>query len=82
MDMLRRSSDMIGRRSITSKLLMRRSTTYVPGLNGVNDSILAMQAANHPTSDMQSDKRTVSEFDSRPLMFNKVVPPLQHKVDN
>ena len=48
MDIIRRSSDMLGRKSITQKLLMRRSTTYVPGLGGVNDSILQMQAANQP----------------------------------
>lgn len=43
MDILRNSSDMLGRRSITSKMMMRRSTTYVPGLNGVNDSMLQVQ---------------------------------------
>ena len=39
MEQLRRSSEYFGRKSITSKMMMRRSTTYVPGLGGVNDSL-------------------------------------------
>ena len=30
---LRRSSEIFGRKSIASKMTMRRSTTYVPGMN-------------------------------------------------
>jgi len=34
MEQIRRSSEMWGRKSISSKLMMRRSSTFVPGQTG------------------------------------------------
>ena len=72
---------MVGRRSITSKMMMRRSTTYVPGLGGVNESLAQLNKDSSTTAQEMAAKRTVSELDARPPLFNRVAPPLDHRED-
>lgn len=41
---MRRSSEFVGRRSITSKMMMRRSNTFIPGFSVEGNSAHPMSA--------------------------------------
>ncbi len=64
---IRRSSEYQGRKSISSKLAMRRSTTYVPPMSNANQSSVP---AELPKSIAMKDQRTFSEKPEKQRLFS------------
>ena len=76
MNLMRRSSEVWGRKSITHKLMMRRSSTFVPG-QSLAAGAASAQVSESVASSKESVKppRTQSEQTQQPkvMLFKKVV---------